>query len=265
MPWEPLPHEAGLFSEIYIDESSQNNHHYLLVGGIIVSRNRVDWLENEIISARGQDLPIRRETGEIRCLKWEKVKNHNYRAYMRVVDHFVTLGGKLPTPLHENFVEFHSVAADLHRRNTAKYSFGDEDVAFSKELSFLCVHRFGRRFYRNLFHVYPDRRSTKITEKLAQDILNFSIVKRGIAYKREWPFRRFKFKEPEEYQALQLVDVLIGAIAYRLNKQHERPNANKGKSVASEHIWNRLRLRAPGQNSWSGRPFTLFYRKYDAK
>jgi hypothetical protein len=95
MPWEPLPHEAELFSEIYIDESSQNNHHYLVVGGIIVSMRRAAWLEREIKSARGKALPVIDDSGKPHIIKWEKVKNHNYRAYMAVVDHFTTLGGKL--------------------------------------------------------------------------------------------------------------------------------------------------------------------------
>jgi hypothetical protein len=29
---EPLPHEAKLFNEIYIDETSQNDHHFLVLG-----------------------------------------------------------------------------------------------------------------------------------------------------------------------------------------------------------------------------------------
>src|SRR5258707_15169631 len=36
--WEPLPHEAKLFHEIYIDESSQNDHHYMVIGGVVVPR-----------------------------------------------------------------------------------------------------------------------------------------------------------------------------------------------------------------------------------
>jgi hypothetical protein len=262
MVWEPLPHERDFFTEVYIDESSQNNHHYLVVGGIIISRHHSEWLQTEIITARGTDLPIKHEDGSPRIIKWDKVRNHNARAYMRVVDHFVTLGGKLPVPTFTNILRFHAVAADLTRRNTAKYSAGDEDIAFSKELSFLCVHRFGRLHPKSLFHIHPDRRQTNVTERAAQNILNFSIAKRMFSYNREWPFRRFEFLEPEDHQALQLADVFCGAIAYRLNGKDQREGANKGRKALCDHIWRRLKLRAPGVDSFSSTAFTLFYRKY---
>jgi hypothetical protein len=260
--WEPLPHEKDLFTEVYIDESSQNNHHYLVVGGIMISSNHSDWLNNEIKLARGTDLPRFKDNGEHRILKWEKVRNHNARAYMKVVDHFVTLGGKLPTPTFSNILRFHAVAADLTKRKTFQYSGGDEDIAFSKELSFLCVHRFGRLHPKALFHVYPDRRETNVTERSAQNILNFTIQKRVFLYDREWPFREFEFREPEDHQALQLADVFCGAIAYRLNGKDKKNGAMKGRVALCDHVWKRLKLRPPGVDSFSSTPSTLFYRKY---
>lgn len=263
MVWAPKPQERDFFTEVYIDESSQNNHHFLVVGGIIISREQSAWLEQELIAARGHQLPILNDEGKPRVLKWEKVKNHNYRAYMSIVDHYVTLGGKLPLPAFKNFLRFHAVAADLRKRNVAKYSGGDEDLAFSKELNYLCAHRFGRLHPKALFHIFPDRRETNITETKAKDILNFTLAKRGWSYEREWPFRKFEFKEPEEYQALQLADVFLGAIAYRLNG-HEL-GGNKGKIALCDHVWKRLRLRAPGLDSFSATPTTLFYRRYEEK
>jgi hypothetical protein len=46
--WEPLPHEAKLFHEIYIDESSQNDHHYMVIGGIVVPRDFSAQLEEDL-------------------------------------------------------------------------------------------------------------------------------------------------------------------------------------------------------------------------
>jgi hypothetical protein len=50
--WVPKEHERHLFHEIYIDETSQNDHNFLVLGGIILPREVSGLFENVILEAR---------------------------------------------------------------------------------------------------------------------------------------------------------------------------------------------------------------------
>jgi hypothetical protein len=85
-----------------------------------------------------------------------------------------------------------------------------------------------------LFHVYPDHRSTASSPEELRLILN-----RGAArhHRRpDWPFRRLAFRNSAEVHAIQLVDVLLGAVAYRRNAHHAAPGASPAKIALSAHV-----------------------------
>ena len=65
----PKPDEIA---EIYIDESIQNNHHYLVVGCVVTMLNEASNLTAMIAKARLPELPA----GEV---KWSKVSKQNWR------------------------------------------------------------------------------------------------------------------------------------------------------------------------------------------
>ncbi len=88
-----------------------------------------------------------------------------------------------------------------------------------------------------LFHVYPDQRSTtQPVEKMAF-MLSRGLRKEGD--KRDHPFRRVKFVPSHECQALQISDILIGAVAYRLNRHYDRPDANSDKKRLCDYIFEK--------------------------
>ena len=60
----------------------------------------------------------------------------------------------------------------LHDR---KFSGGDVDLGFNKDIYYLCVRDVGRRHKTALFHVYPDRRNTNQSLREAQTIMNNGI------------------------------------------------------------------------------------------
>lgn len=74
------PDPRQLF-DIYIDESSQTRHRYLVLGGIIVPTASVEAVNAEIIKCRLPELPY----GE---MKWTKVSRSKLGAYQRVVNAF---------------------------------------------------------------------------------------------------------------------------------------------------------------------------------
>ena len=50
--WVPIPEEAPFFHHIYIDKSSQNDHRYMVLGGIVFLSLSLQKLEDEIYNAK---------------------------------------------------------------------------------------------------------------------------------------------------------------------------------------------------------------------
>jgi hypothetical protein len=124
---------------------------------------------------------------------------------------------------------------------------------------FLCAALILKRFKTELFHIYPDRRTSPQPLSKAQDIMNLGAKKYGD--KREYPIRRLRYHDPELCQSLQLVDLFIGALAYRLNGHYNKPNANAGKKQLCDFILNRAKITNPLVNTpYYRRRFSIVHR-----
>jgi hypothetical protein len=225
MPWTPLPHEADLFCNVYIDESSQTKHRYLVLGALVVPLSHADAFEADMIAARDY---------------FSFPKRH-----------------KLPASKN---VDIHCVAVDTSKKTLKATGDGDIEIGFNKEVYFLCTVVVGKRFKTELFHIYPDRRNTKHKLIDAQRIMNYGAKKHGD--KRLWPYRRLRFEDPEKRQALQVVDIFIGALAYRLNGHYDKPEANLAKKSLSDHILGRVQMTNPFvRSAYYKRRFTVIHRE----
>jgi hypothetical protein len=227
---------------VYIDESSQNKFRYLVLGGLCVPLSHASALEADIIAARDHTTPLLKPDGKPKLMKWEKATNFNLAAYKRAVDNYFTF------PKRHNLsalksLQTHCVVVDTSKKPLKATGGGDVDIGFNKELYFLCVPIIGSRYPRELFHLYPDRRTTSHSLVEARNIMNAGARKYGD--KRPWPYRELKFEDPENKQALQLVDILIGAIAYKLNGHYDKPDANTGKKELCDHIFNWAQIKNP--------------------
>jgi hypothetical protein len=144
-------------------------------------------------------------------------------------------------------LDIHCVVIDTSKKDIRKSGGGDIDIGFNKEIYFLCVPLIGKRFKRELFHVYPDRRETTQDLNEARQIMNYGARKYGD--QRVWPYRRLRFEDPERCQALQVVDIFIGALAYRLNGHYDQPGANPAKKELSDYILGRAKVTDPFDRS----------------
>jgi hypothetical protein len=108
----PKPDEIA---EIYIDESSQNNHRYLIIGCVVNMLPEASRLGAAIAKARLPELP----SGEA---KWTKVSKQKLAAYKRIAD-----------VLFDNLenVNFHSLVVDRPRLSINRKSSGVCDVTRS--------------------------------------------------------------------------------------------------------------------------------------
>lgn len=232
-------------AEIFIDESSHTNHKYLVLGGIVSELREARQAENEITLTRLPELP----SG---IMKWTKVSRAKLPAYTRVVDKFFEL--RAAGVLH-----FHSVVVDTHKQNHKLYNQGSQEIGFNKEVYQLAM-KFGRLYREYLFHVYPDRRTTNQSPADLRLMLN-----RGIAGshndKRDWPYRRLQFREPEDSQLLQLADVFAGAIAWKLNGHDQRPDASPAKTTLSDYILRKAQIRNPFMDTLMRDTFSIWHRQ----
>ena len=211
------------FSDIYIDESSQTNHRFLLLGGLIVPTSRVADLDSTIREARRPELP-EKEMG------WTKVSRTKLPAYVRVVETFFDNRTGIPN------LDFHSLVIDTSQLDHRRFNEGSREIGFNKEIYQLAM-KFGRLYPERLFHCYPDMRSTPSDPNELRLILNRGTAKRGDP--RDWPYRRVHFRESHDVPSLQLVDILLGAIAYRQNGHHLVPGASPAKIALSDLILRR--------------------------
>lgn len=233
------------FNEVYIDETSQTKHRYLVLGGIVLHAPRSDEAERLLQQARLPELPAME-------LGWVKVSRSKLEAYRRFIDVFFDNPSAL-----EPF-EFHSLVVDTHKLNDRAHNEGSRETGFNKEVYQLC-QKFGRLHRRRLFHIYPDSRTTKSSTEELRLILNRGARKKGD--ERDWPYRRVHFRQSHEWQMLQLVDLLIGAMAFRLNRHDQKPDASPAKLELSRHILERGHVRDVTRNTATSGKFTIWHRE----
>lgn len=256
--WTPLAHEADLFCNVYIDETSQNAHRYLAIGGLVVPLSHADQFEADIIASRDDVIAIAHPNGKPRVIKWEKVGTYNLNSYKKVVDAFFAFPAKRNPPLGKH-VDINCVVVDTREKDLRVSGDGDVEIGFNKEVYFLCVPMIGKRFHKELFRVYADRRTTRHPLEEARKIMNNGAKKYGD--KRPWPYRHLSFEDPERCQALQVVDIFIGALAYRLNGHYDRPEANAAKKELSDYIFARSKITDPFKPTrYDRRRFAIMHR-----
>lgn len=244
MRFDPDRPDYGQFSDIYLDETSQTKHRFLLIGGLIVPTHAAALFEGMMRVARVPELPH----GE---MAWIKVSRTKLAAYRRVVSMFFR------NDLGLSHLDFHCLAVNTSQQDHREFNEGSREIGFNKEIYQLGM-KFGRLYRHRLFHCYPDKRSTKSSPEELRLILNRGIRKKGD--NRDWPYRRVHFRESAESQALQLVDILLGAVAYRLNGHREAPGASPAKCELSDYVLWRAGIQdVTVDTALSGR-FTVWHR-----
>jgi hypothetical protein len=239
--WAPLEHERDKFFSVYIDETSQTKHRYLMIGGLAVPLSHTAQLEADIIAARaGTIVPSKQPDGTPRVMKWEKLNKKNSHVYEKVVETVFNFRRVHRLPLSKD-VAVHCVGVDTSVKSLRATGAGDIDVGFDKEFYFLCTVILAKRYQQALFLLYPDRRYTKMALYKSREIMNRGAAKHGD--KREFPFRRLAFADPEVCQALQAVDIIIGGVAYKLNGHYDKPGANLAKREFCDYLYERFKIK----------------------
>jgi hypothetical protein len=235
MVWQPRPHEVDLFHEVYIDETSQTGHRFLILGGIIFPRKYTDLFTEKIMEARLPQIPVRHPNGKRRQIGWREFAPSELDTYKRIVDAFHRFRSHFP--LTSEKIEFHASIVDTHVQGR-RYSGKAGERGFNREIYFHCI-RLGRKFERELFHIYPDQRTTSQDPNRLRFMLNKGIKKGRPEENRDWPYRRLQSLVSHESLGIQVSDLFIGAIAYRLNGHYDKADANHERKELCDYILKR--------------------------
>lgn len=241
------PPDPRQLSDIYIDESSQTRHRYLVLGGIIVPTVSVEAVTAEIARCRLPELPF----GE---MKWTKVSRSKLEAYQRVVNAFFYADAL-------RVCDFHSLVVDTHQVDHRRFNQGSREIGFNKEI-YQLASKFARLYPDRLFHCYPDERPTNQLPSDLRDILNHGRRKSGDW--RDWPFRRCHFRCSKQSLLLQLTDLMTGAIAFHLNGHIDDPEASPAKSELARFVLDRANVRNPNCDTAMRGKFTIWHRQLRA-
>ncbi|MBE9604099.1 DUF3800 domain-containing protein [Acetobacteraceae bacterium H6797] len=233
------------FYDIYIDESSQTQNRYLALGGIIMPTHTAAEFEQCMRAARLPELP----SGE---LKWGKVSASKLPAYQRVAEWFLTSKESCIRA-----AQFHSIVVDTHKIKDKAFNGGSREIGFNKEIYQLC-QKFGRIKPSGLFNVYLDERETKSSTNDLKTILNHGIRKKFPS--RDWPYRRVHFRNSSSCLHLQIVDILLGAVAFRINGHRYAPHASKSKSELSDLVLSLAGIRDASKDTATYGRFTVWHR-----
>jgi len=248
--WVPLPEEAHLFNDIYIDESSTKLR-YLGIGGIICPRDFVDEFAAEIVKARGSDLPVQSTDGTLREIKWTKVSDSKLEAYKRVVDTFFRFTNKIPLSIGR--LDFHCAVVDTSIK-------GGEltDTGFNKEIRTLNL-KFARLYPKALFHVYLDARGP-LPQSLRAEQSHLNHTAHLKRPNKNWPFRDMQFLTSHESQGIQVADILLGALTYRLNGHYDLDEASPAKIELSNYVLKLARVSDPFRDTKHLARYTIWHR-----
>lgn len=233
-----------LVADIYIDESSQTRNRYLLLGGILIPTLTIGLTDACLAKARVPELPY----GE---MKWGKVSTSKLKAYRRFVDCFFDA-------TEFRGVHFHSIVVDTHGLDNTSHNGGSSEVGFNKELYQLAA-KFRRIYPENYFHLYPDQRDTNQKPSDLRNILNAGANKSGD--RRDWPFRRCHFRDSKLTPSLQLVDILLGALAFAVNGHAAVEGSSEAKRTLSAYVLQRAGVQRPMIDTTMKGKFTVWHRK----
>lgn len=238
------PPDPASLSEIYVDESSQTQNRFLVIGGIGVPRPKLASAEEAFHSQRLPQLP----RGE---MKWGKVSKGKLPAYGRVIRAF------FDDPAFAE-IDFHCLVVDTHKQNHRKHNDGSREIGFNKEVYNL-ASKFARLYPDHLFHLYPDYRDTNQRPEDLRLILNRGRAKAGD--KRDWPFRRCHFRKSKHTPMLQLVDLLIGSVAWCVNGHAEKPNASEAKTKLARYVLQKASVIDCRRDTAYRGKFTIWHRQ----
>ncbi len=234
--------------EIYIDESCQNGHKFMVLGGVVLEQPNIELLINDFNEIRAS----RNLNHEI---KWGKISNNKLDCYKAFIDVFFN-------HMNKGLITFHSIVIDCSQLDHSKYNGGDHEIGFSK-FTYLLLLRIGKecKTYQAI-HTYLDNRNSNQSLNELKTILNSGIAKKHSMTHR--PFKRVHYIDSKTSDFVQAVDLLIGAIGYKFNGRDLQENASKPRIELLNYISQKSGVRGLNEGTPFGKKgFTIWKMRFD--
>ncbi|MBZ5555225.1 MAG: DUF3800 domain-containing protein [Acidobacteriia bacterium] len=224
--------------EIYCDESrqdllstkSEQKDKNLLIGGLwLPAEKRAEIKER--INRLKKEFDVR---GEV---KWQKTSNSRVDFYKKLIDLFIGFGLDL---------RFRCIAVEAEKVNLLRYHGNDQELGFYK-FYYQLIHHWIYDF--NEYAIFCDLKSNRQRDRLAvlRDCLQNANLSSSIQGVQALP--------SNELVLIQLVDVLLGATASRLNNSI-RPGGAKDQVLC--HLEGRLSLPRLQPTTKNEQKFNIF-------
>ena len=203
---------------IYCDESSTVKRKYMLIGGL--------WLPSQIErEIRNSLLDVKNNYGIQHELKWTKVSKTYFDIYRDFVNVFFDF---------QDLV-FKCIIIDTSILDYQNYHNGDKELGFYKFYFFLISRNLIPNSKHYLFTDSIDNREPNRLSDLKRIINNW--------YKKncdpDWaPLINIEPKDSKKDELIQLVDILLGAVAFSWNQD----GTSQGKTLLVKQITSNLGL-----------------------
>lgn len=196
--------------KVWGDESSQNGHRYMVLGTLWLPAENSSGFEQQISELKSK-YNFRKE------FHWNKLKNDQLKMYIELID-IVT------NQIKSNKIAFLAIVVDQKSRENKIFSPSDE-LHFYKMYFWLIYQRIS---FKNRYYIYLDQKNKKKQDSLfdLKNSINLKIHKESVR-KNGNKYTEFVRKVTEvdsEYLCIQVVDILIGAIAYVYNGHFDLNN-----------------------------------------
>lgn len=161
-------------------------------------------------------------------MKWSKVSNQKYDAYLDFVNFFFSMR-------YQGYLAFHATTFDNHKWDHRTYNESDPDIGLSKLYYQMLLHQFIRDYgdVASLYICLDRRRSSTSLDDLHK-ILNAGAAK---DYRLDFgPVRVLRSKDSKKSDMLQINDIVLGAVAAHKNGKH----LQNGTRAAKRDLANRV-------------------------
>lgn len=213
---------------IFCDESCQESHKFMLIGGIAIKSDLVQSFDQAIEQ-------MRQETNMHKELKWTKVTQQKLAEYKRFID-------LLFDWIDARKVSFHCMILDNTKIDQRRFG-GSYELGFHKFVYQLLLHGFAKRYGKsNNLYVHLDQRQKGYDLNDLRRILNNGVKKRLRNDRR--PFRLVEPANSKNVAAVQMADLVLGALAYRKNDRHLLAGTKQAKIDLSAHVIKRASVKA---------------------
>lgn len=205
----------------YSDESCTNDHHFMVVGGVLCKSDFSGYFTRRTLEFRGRSPDP---------MKWEMVRKANLHKYLKLVDEFFVWND-------QHAIDFRAVVLDCHRFDHRAHNKGDPELGFNKFVAqHLHSHTRGMGRRARFYSYYAHRDSRHDIAEIQSAANNMARLHYRDDAKR---FLVLKHRPYGSQPMFFIADVLIGAVGYATN---EKFTAGTAKAELAEVIRQRARV-----------------------